>query len=54
MAHSTGDRHLLTTAPDGQAVTTAGPAGHRPPPATLGGRTVRLQQHGLERQAVLP
>ncbi len=54
MVKSTGDRHLPYTALDGQGLTSAGPAGHRPQPGTPGGRTVRVQQHSLERQAVLP
>ncbi len=54
MVKSTGDRQLATTTPDRHALTSASPAGHRPPPATKGGRTVSVQQHSLERQAVLP
>ena len=53
MGQGTGDRHLPHTAPDGQALTSAVPAGHRPPPGTPGGRAVSVWHHSLERQAVL-
>jgi hypothetical protein len=46
----TGERHLAHATPDGQEVATAGPVGHRPPLATLGGRSI--QQSNLEREAV--